>query len=155
MVLKRRATIRPNRGIIREVFLFPERKRTTGFTYPVSTESAVKLFSGWPILQLEGKSPQVIVMKVNDSNLSSLGTSNLTGTQETSRSSRGSSNAAQAGSSDDVHFSELVRSLRSLAAESPERQARLEQLARAYASGTYHADPQATASKMVDDALES
>ena len=97
----------------------------------------------------------MIVMKVNDSNLSSLGASNPTGTQETSRSSRGAANGtAQAGSSDDVHFSELVRSLRSLAAESPERQARLEQLARAYAGGTYHADPQATASKMVDDALE-
>jgi anti-sigma28 factor (negative regulator of flagellin synthesis) len=57
--------------------------------------------------------------------------------------------------SDDAHLSELVRSLRSLAANSPERQARLEQLARAYASGTYRVNAQGTASKMIEDAFES
>ena len=36
---------------------------------------------------------------------------------------------------DDVHLPELVRSLRSLACDSPERQARLEELARVYATG--------------------
>jgi len=44
--------------------------------------------------------------------------------------------------------------LRSLAAESPERQARLEQIARSYANGTYQTDTGATASKMINDALE-
>jgi flagellar biosynthesis anti-sigma factor FlgM len=53
---------------------------------------------------------------------------------------------------DDVHLSELVRSLRSLAADSPERQAKIEQLARAYASGSYKPDAEATASAMIDDA---
>ena len=54
---------------------------------------------------------------------------------------------------DDIHLSELVRSLRSLVPDSPERQERLEQIARAYASGAYEVDPEATAGKMVDDAL--
>jgi anti-sigma28 factor (negative regulator of flagellin synthesis) len=52
-------------------------------------------------------------------------------------------------------LSELVRSLRSLASDSPERQARLEQIARTYAAGAYHVDAPATASKIVDDALET
>lgn len=56
--------------------------------------------------------------------------------------------------SDDVHLSELVRSLRSLAADSPERQERIEQIARAYARGAYKMDAEATAGKLVDDALE-
>ena len=54
---------------------------------------------------------------------------------------------------DDVHLSELVRSLRSLAANSPERQERLEQIARACANGTYKVDADATAHKLIDDAL--
>jgi len=98
-------------------------------------------------------------MKVNDPNLSSLASSGANRAQETqqTKSARASGSQAQgtAGSRDDVHLSELVRSLRSLAADSPERQARLEQIARSYANGTYKVDPQATASKIVDDAYES
>jgi len=60
--------------------------------------------------------------------------------------------SAQAG--DDVHLSELVRSLRSLVPDSPERQERLEQIARAYANGTYRVDAEATASKIIDDSLQ-
>jgi flagellar biosynthesis anti-sigma factor FlgM len=110
-----------------------------------------------PILQLEEEFLPHIVMKVHDSNLSSAGQTNLTRTQETERQNRSgsTSNASTSGAvNDDVHLSELVRSLKALAAESPERQARLEQLTRAYASGTYQTDPHATASKIVDDALE-
>jgi hypothetical protein len=58
-----------------------------------------------------------------------------------------------AGSGHDIHLSELVRSLRSLAADSPERQAQLEQIARTYAQGDYHIDASATAAKIVDDAI--
>ena len=54
----------------------------------------------------------------------------------------------------DVDLSELVRSLRSLASDSPERQAKLEELARLYASGKYTADAAATAAKIIDDAIE-
>jgi anti-sigma28 factor (negative regulator of flagellin synthesis) len=61
--------------------------------------------------------------------------------------------AKSAASSDDIHLSELVRSLRSLAGDCPERQARIENLARSYASGTYRVDAQATASKILDSAI--
>ncbi len=57
--------------------------------------------------------------------------------------------------SDDMHLSELVRSLRSLAADSPERQTRIEQLARAYASGSYAVDAHATASAIISDAFRA
>jgi anti-sigma28 factor (negative regulator of flagellin synthesis) len=55
---------------------------------------------------------------------------------------------------EDVHLSELVRRLRWLASNSPERQARIEQIARSYANGTYRPNPEATASKILDDGLE-
>ena len=97
------------------------------------------------------------VMKVNDPNpgLASTGANRTQETQQTGSRVSGSPVQGTTGSRDDVHLSELVRSLRSLAADSPERQARLEQIARSYANGTYKVDPQATASKIIDDALES
>jgi flagellar biosynthesis anti-sigma factor FlgM len=97
-------------------------------------------------------------MKVNDPNLSSLGSAGAGRAQETGRtnpSSRtGDSGAAQASSNDDVHLSELVRSLRSLAADSPERQAKIEELTRAHANGSYEIDAPATASAIIDDSLK-
>jgi flagellar biosynthesis anti-sigma factor FlgM len=101
-------------------------------------------------------------MKVNDPNLSSLGASpqntnaaaRTQQTEQTGPTSRAGSSGAGA-TGDDVHLSELVQSLRSLTADSPERQARIEQIARSYANGTYQVDSQATASKIVDDAFQS
>jgi len=84
-------------------------------------------------------------MKVQNANLPPLDARDQSGRNQASRAGAGS---------DDVHLSELVRSLRSLAADSPERQARIEQIARAYANGTYHVDAEATASKIIDDALQ-
>ena len=96
-------------------------------------------------------------MKINDPNLSSAGSSGVSGTTgpiATPKTSTvgGSQGAGQTGSSDNVHLSELVRSLRSLAADSPERQSKIEALARTYASGNYRVDSQATASAMINDA---
>jgi flagellar biosynthesis anti-sigma factor FlgM len=96
-------------------------------------------------------------MKVNDPNLTPLPSTGAARTKETERAghaarSGGATGSAPAG--DDVHLSELVRSLRSLAADSPERAARLEEIARSYASGTYKVDPEETGSKMIDDALQ-
>jgi hypothetical protein len=98
-------------------------------------------------------------MKVNNPNLASQA-ANLAaaaGVQGASRTSSGASAGAAAApaSSDDVHLSELVRSLRSLATGSPERQSNLEQIARTYAGGNYIPNPQATASRIVQDALQS
>jgi flagellar biosynthesis anti-sigma factor FlgM len=106
-------------------------------------------------------------MKVTDPNLSAPSTAATTanlstagalrsqGIQQTGESTRAGGTSSSSATGDDVHLSELVRSLRSLAADSPERQARLEQIARTYASGAYKVDPQATASKIIDDAIES
>jgi anti-sigma28 factor (negative regulator of flagellin synthesis) len=58
-----------------------------------------------------------------------------------------------AGSASDGHLAELLRSLRSLAADSPERQAKIEGLMRAYASGDLRVDAEATASAMIDEAF--
>lgn len=65
-----------------------------------------------------------------------------------------SAGAGTARALDSIHLSELVRSLRAMAADSPERQARIERLARDYASGAYEVDTQATASKIIDDAVK-
>jgi anti-sigma28 factor (negative regulator of flagellin synthesis) len=75
---------------------------------------------------------------------------------EPKRASVGSSAAtarARQSSEEDFHLAELVRSLRSLAADSPERQAKIEGLMRAYATGDLHVDADATASAIIDDAL--
>jgi anti-sigma28 factor (negative regulator of flagellin synthesis) len=97
-------------------------------------------------------------MKVNDTNLNPLASTGTSGTQDTARTGQGSrpgsTPATGTTSNDDVHFSELVKSLRSLAAESPERQAKLESLARTYAKGSYTVDAGATSSKIIDDAFE-
>jgi flagellar biosynthesis anti-sigma factor FlgM len=84
-------------------------------------------------------------MKVHQGNLSPLSAADQAGRNQ---GHRVSSDAA----GDDVHLSELVQSLRSLAADSPERQERLEQIARAYADGTYEVDAEGTASRIIDDA---
>ena len=90
-------------------------------------------------------------MHVMDPNLSALGAA----LDAASQAARPSQDPLPPSTADDFHLSELVRSLRSLAASSPERQARIEQIARAYAEGDYRVDAQATASKIIDDALES
>jgi anti-sigma28 factor (negative regulator of flagellin synthesis) len=48
---------------------------------------------------------------------------------------------------------DLVKTLRSMAADSPARQSRLKQIAKNYAQGTYRVDAQATAAKIIDDAF--
>lgn len=55
----------------------------------------------------------------------------------------------------DGHLAELVRSLCALAADSPERQAKIQSLMRAYATGNLQVDAEATASAMIDDAFIS
>ena len=102
-------------------------------------------------------------MNVTDPNLSSLASTGASGAQQTGQTSQtgraaGGSQAEGApgaSGSDDVHLSELVKNLRSLASDSPERQAKLEELARSYAGGTYQVNPEATASGIINDATKS
>jgi len=54
---------------------------------------------------------------------------------------------------DDVDLSELLRSLRSLVSDSPERQAKIEGLMLAYANGDLQVNAEATASAIIDDAI--
>jgi flagellar biosynthesis anti-sigma factor FlgM len=98
-------------------------------------------------------------MKVNNANLSSAAPAQTGGTQKTGRTGQTATSSQPASTSgapsgDDIHLSELVRSLRSLAADSPERQARIEHIARSYASGNYQVDTHATAAKVIDDAFQ-
>ena len=98
-------------------------------------------------------------MKVNDPNVSSLASTGASRSQEAARTGRQrpADTVSQRGQTggDDIHLSELVRSLRALAPDSPQRQEHLEKLARTYASGSYKVDPQATAAKIIDDAIQS
>jgi len=104
-------------------------------------------------------------MKVNDPNLQ--GPSGLTSTgvskpAQTGRSApvggsppSGDGGAAgPADGGDGVALSGLAQSLRSLDAESPERQAQVDALARTYAQGHYQVDASATAGGIIDDALK-
>jgi len=101
-------------------------------------------------------------MKVNDPNLTPPGAAETGASraQEAARTARTSAAGAGAGvggaavSGDDVHLSELVQSLRALAADSPERQAHIENIARAYAQGNYNADPLKTADGVIRDAIK-
>jgi len=86
-------------------------------------------------------------MKVQNANLPPLDATDQSGRKR-------APSASSDRTADDVHLSELVRSLRSLVPDSPERQERLEQIARAYANGTYEVDAEATASKIIDDSLQ-
>jgi len=85
-------------------------------------------------------------MKIDNANLSALNGADQSGRNQ-------APHVAPDAAADDIHLSELVRNLRSLVPDSPERQERLEQIARAYASGAYKADPEATASGIIDDSL--
>ena len=70
-------------------------------------------------------------MKVNNPNLAPAGAPATYG----SVSSAEPHETGKAKFGDDLHLSELVRNLRALAVESPERQERIESIARAYARG--------------------
>jgi anti-sigma28 factor (negative regulator of flagellin synthesis) len=95
-------------------------------------------------------------MKINDPNLTSAasaGAARPQGLEPTVLEKRpGGTPAIGSGAGDNVHLSELVKSLRALATESPERQAHLEQLARTYAQGNYKVDAEATAAGIIKDA---
>lgn len=81
-------------------------------------------------------------MNVNNPNRTSLGSSAATARAPLAEAYGG-----------DFHLAELVRTLRSLAGDSPERQAKMEGLMRAYASGNLQVDAEATAAAMIDDGM--
>lgn len=95
-------------------------------------------------------------MKVNDSNLYGPGGVGSAGAAKPVQGGRtGSAGLREGGGSGDgVELSALAQGLHSMEAESPERQARVESLARAYAEGRYQPDPAGAAGGVIDDALK-
>ena len=87
-------------------------------------------------------------MNVNQPNRSALGSSAATARAPLS----GQTPSSYA---EDFHLYELLRALRSLASDSPERQAKIEGLMRAYAAGNLRMEAESTASAIIDDAVGS
>src|SRR5262245_41120595 len=97
-------------------------------------------------------------MNVNPSGVSAAASSpELTRAQEAQRTSAaGRADSTQAGPNapDDVQLSQFVRSLRTLAPDSPERQARLEQIQRSLEDGSYQVNAEATADALIRDSVK-
>jgi hypothetical protein len=102
-------------------------------------------------------------MRVNDPNASGLPPGALTGTglgkaQETGRTSRagwgGRGEAAGEESPDRVALSDLSGRVRELAADSPERVARLEKLSADVRAGRYEADPLELSRRLIEETLK-
>jgi len=93
------------------------------------------------------------MMNVNDPHRSSLGSSAATSRARQTITLQATSGEALAAFAEDVDLAELLRSLRSLAADSPERQAKIEGLVRAYAIGDLRGDAEVTASAIIDEAV--
>ncbi len=99
-------------------------------------------------------------MKINDPNLVGSGVTS-TGVSKSGQTGRtapaGKPYTGQVvdpdGDADGVQLSSLVQSLGNLDAESPDRQAQVDALAKAYASGSYRADADKTAAGIINDAL--
>jgi flagellar biosynthesis anti-sigma factor FlgM len=96
-------------------------------------------------------------MKINDPNLVGSGVTS-TGVSKSGRTSvaTGKPEAGQIssnGDGDGVQLSDLAQRLQSLDADSPEREAKVQALAKAYADGSHSVDPDKTAAGIIDDAL--
>lgn len=98
-------------------------------------------------------------MKINDPNLVGTGVSS-TGVSKSGQMGRTAlaerpdeGQSAENADGDGVQLSNLVQSLGSLAAESPQRQAKVEALATAHANGSYSVDYDKIAAGMIHDAV--
>jgi flagellar biosynthesis anti-sigma factor FlgM len=106
-------------------------------------------------------------MRVNDPNLNPVptntsGANGATGAGAATRTAQldpvrinttGSSPTTAGDIGDEVKLSNLSSKINELQSGSPAREAYLEQLRQQVASGTYEADPQATASALISDAF--
>lgn len=94
-------------------------------------------------------------MRIQDSNATPIGSRGLEKTDgaEATGRSRGRGAELRSGGGDSVELSSLGSQLARLTADSPERAARLEQLAADVASGRYQVDAQAVSQRLLDDSL--
>ena len=97
-------------------------------------------------------------MKVNDPNLQGLGALGSAGVSKPSQTSRTAGSGGPVSPSGDgrdgVELSGLAQALRSLDVDSPERQAKVDALAKTYAQGNYQVDADTTAGGIIQDALD-
>ena len=97
-------------------------------------------------------------MKINDPNLSGASSTAANPAEQAAGAERGNrspgSQSVGPGDADHVELSQLGASLRELQSDSPERAARLEELAAEVAAGTYNPDPAEVAVRMVTDSLQ-
>ena len=95
-------------------------------------------------------------MRVNDSNLNAVTTTAHTERSDAASSQRSQgTKSASGGSADEVRLSSLTSSLAGAAVESPERSARVAQLAAAYQSGRYQVDAQSLSKSIVGDSIRA
>jgi flagellar biosynthesis anti-sigma factor FlgM len=69
------------------------------------------------------------------------------------RASRATACAGKSAGSDEVNLSPLAAALQGALSDSPDRSARLDQLSKEFAAGTYNPDPKATASGIIADTV--
>lgn len=98
-------------------------------------------------------------MRVNDPNVGALGPDALAGTgaaksAEAARSARGGRGAAGGEAADRVALSEWSGRVQELAAESPERTARLEKLSAEVRAGRYQVDPLLVSRQLIEEAIK-
>lgn len=93
-------------------------------------------------------------MKVDDPNLAGMTSSKIGGTQAPDSVSvrQKKNDSAASHSRDEVALSDLSAKIRELDSDSPERMARLEQLAAEVASGRYKVDSMEVSGRIIDDA---
>ncbi|QOY86748.1 flagellar biosynthesis anti-sigma factor FlgM [Paludibaculum fermentans] len=98
-------------------------------------------------------------MRIDTNNMAGIGASGLDRTQSADAVEQQAGQAVAkrgaGGATDQVNLSVLAERLQSMEPQSPERQARLEQLSAAYQAGTYNPDPMAVSEAMIDDATSS
>lgn len=93
-------------------------------------------------------------MRISDSNLSAVTTSAQQAAQAAAAGSAGRAGAAKAGTrGDQVQLSDLSSVLKSLSAGSPERDARVSQLAAVHQAGNYRVDAAAVSRSLVNEAI--
>jgi len=96
-------------------------------------------------------------MKINDANVTGLGSQGIGKTQEAEQGARSRQTRTGDGSSspaDKVQLSNLSETLRASDSGSPERAAHLERVAAAVQAGRYHVDSLTLSKSIVKDAIK-
>lgn len=95
-------------------------------------------------------------MRINDNGTAGIGSPGLGKAQQpaevTARHDATAARTTKSGSGDEVSLSTLADRLSAAEDSSPEREARIQSLAAAFLAGSYEADPEAIADKLLGEA---